>query len=144
MAPAARDGHTSSVAGSKMIIFGGRGNGSESDPQAGEGTETFLLGDEWEIDLDPSQHITVATDAPTVSGIEILFGFAQTGIVGKPSEYSMGGAVKPSSGRGESAVLRGTLRCGYWLAVPAISPGLPVGMLPVAYYPMLVAKDRQV
>eukprot|EP00903_Cladosiphon_okamuranus_P009839 g9351.t2 len=64
-APAARDGHTASVAGSKMIIFGGRGNGTESDAQVGDGSGTSLLGDEWEIDLDPSQHVTVATDSPT-------------------------------------------------------------------------------
>lgn len=83
--PAARDGHTASVAGSKMIIFGGRGNGSESDPQVGEGTGTSLLGDEWEIDLDPSQHFTVATDSPTVSG----FGVWGSSIVvrGCTSEY---------------------------------------------------------
>lgn len=68
-APAARDGHSASVAGSKMIVFGGRGgNGTESDPQAGQGTGTSLLNDEWEIDLDPSQHVTVATNASTVSG----------------------------------------------------------------------------
>eukprot|EP00752_Nemacystus_decipiens_P004487 g4097.t2 len=64
-APAARDGHTANVAGSKMIIFGGRGNGIESDPQVGEGTGTVFLGDEWEIDLDPSRHVTVATDSST-------------------------------------------------------------------------------
>lgn len=68
-APAARDGHTASAAGSKMIIFGGRGNGPESDPQIGEGAGTALLGDEWEIDLDPSQHVTVATNSSTVSGL---------------------------------------------------------------------------
>ena len=71
VAPAARDGHTASVAGSKMVIFGGRGNGSESDPQVGDGTETSLLGDEWEIDLDPTQQITVTTDSPTVSGSSV-------------------------------------------------------------------------
>lgn len=68
-APDARDGHTASVAGSKMIIFGGRGNSVDSDPQVGEGMGTSLLGDEWEIDLDPSQHVTVATDSSTVSDL---------------------------------------------------------------------------
>ncbi|CAM9161625.1 unnamed protein product [Ectocarpus fasciculatus] len=62
-APAARDGHTASVAGSKMIVFGGRGN--ESDSYTQEGSNTALLGDEWEIDLDPSQLITVSTNSST-------------------------------------------------------------------------------
>lgn len=50
-----------------MIIFGGRGNASDSDSQAGLDTRTALLGDEWEIDLDLSQHVTVATNSSTVS-----------------------------------------------------------------------------
>ena len=66
-APAARDGHTASVAGTKMIIFGGRGNGPDSDSQGGQGLRTALLDDEWEIDLDPYRHVTVATDSATVS-----------------------------------------------------------------------------
>lgn len=84
-APAARDGHTSSVAGSKMIIFGGRGNGSESDPQVGGGAGTSLLGDEWEIDLDPSQHVTVATDTSTVSGFSVLGGVRLSGSRSTPN-----------------------------------------------------------
>lgn len=67
VAPAARDGHTASVAGSKMIIFGGRGNASDSDTQGGLHTRTALLGDEWEIDLDLSQHVTAATNSSTVT-----------------------------------------------------------------------------
>lgn len=39
-----------------MIIFGGIGN----DSAAGQGT--VLLGDEWEIDLDPSYNVSVVTD----------------------------------------------------------------------------------
>lgn len=72
-APAARDGHTASIAGSKMIIFGGRGNASDSDSQAGLGTRTALLGDEWEIDLDLSQHVTVATNSSTVTIALVLW-----------------------------------------------------------------------
>lgn len=49
-----------------MTIFGGRGNASDSDSQAGLDTRTALLGDEWEIDLDLSQHVTVATNSSTV------------------------------------------------------------------------------
>ncbi|CAM9943647.1 unnamed protein product, partial [Hapterophycus canaliculatus] len=61
-APAARSGHTASVSGSKMIVFGGRGNVSDSGfLQDGQGSRTALLGDQWEIDLDPKQHVTVAT-----------------------------------------------------------------------------------
>lgn len=57
-APAARDGHTASVVGSKMIIFGGRGNDSGS---------AVLLGDEWEIDLDLKQDVTASTNSSTVT-----------------------------------------------------------------------------
>lgn len=59
--PAGRDGHTASAFGSKIIVFGGRGNVSTS------GQETSLLGDVWEIDLDPNLMASVATHAPTVS-----------------------------------------------------------------------------
>lgn len=58
--PAPRDGHTANVVGSKMIVFGGRGNSST----AGHGTA--LLGDEWIIDLDPSQPVSVKTNSSTV------------------------------------------------------------------------------
>lgn len=58
--PTARDGHTASVAGSKMIVFGGRGNTSATG-------QTTLLGDEWEIDLDPSLTVAVTTNSSTVS-----------------------------------------------------------------------------
>lgn len=64
--PAARDGHTASVAGSKMVVFGGRGNESDFDAQAGRGSNTALLEDEWEIDLDLSQLITISTNVSTV------------------------------------------------------------------------------
>ncbi|CAM9312927.1 unnamed protein product [Scytosiphon promiscuus] len=64
-APAARSGHTASVSGSKMIVFGGRGNASDSDVQDWRGSRTALLGDEWEIDLDPSRKVTVATNSST-------------------------------------------------------------------------------
>ncbi len=67
VAPAARDGHTASVTGTKMIIFGGRGNGSDSSSQDGQGLHTAFFDDEWEIDLDPSRHVTVATNSSTVS-----------------------------------------------------------------------------
>ncbi|CAM9246405.1 unnamed protein product [Ectocarpus sp. 6 AP-2014] len=64
-APPARDGHTASVVGSKMVVFGGRGNGSDSDAQAGRGSNTALLEDEWAIDLDLSQLITISTNFST-------------------------------------------------------------------------------
>lgn len=73
--PSARDGHTASVAGSKMIVFGGRGNQSDSDAQAGRGSNTALLGDEWEIDLDPSQLITTSTNFSTVGTYNNCFCF---------------------------------------------------------------------
>lgn len=58
--PAPRDGHTANVVGSKMIVFGGRGNSSTT------GHGTALLGDEWIIDLDPSQTVSVKTNSSTV------------------------------------------------------------------------------
>lgn len=58
--PSARERHTASVVGSKMVIFGGRGTNST----AGQGT--VLLGEQWEIDLDPSRTVVVQTNSSTV------------------------------------------------------------------------------
>lgn len=60
--PSARDGHTASVSGSKMLIFGGRGSETPSTSASVD-----LFGDEWEIDLDPSSGKIVQTSAPAVS-----------------------------------------------------------------------------
>lgn len=58
--PSAREGHTASVAGSKMVIFGGRGMNST----AGRGST--LLSEQWEIDLDASRTVVVQTNTSTV------------------------------------------------------------------------------
>lgn len=56
--PTPRDGHTASALDSKLVLFGGRGNVS---------TGTALLGDEWEIDLDPTYSVSATSNASTVS-----------------------------------------------------------------------------
>lgn len=58
--PDPRDSHTASVVGSTMVIFGGRRNIT-----AGEQWMEFI-GDEWEIDLDPTENVVVTSDAQTV------------------------------------------------------------------------------
>ncbi|CAN0423250.1 unnamed protein product, partial [Scytosiphon promiscuus] len=55
--PSARERHTASVVGSKMVVFGGRGTNST----AGQGT--VLLDEQWEIDLDPSRTVVVQTNS---------------------------------------------------------------------------------
>ncbi|CAM9103761.1 unnamed protein product [Laminaria digitata] len=55
--PSAREGHTATVAGSKMVVFGGRGVNSTAGP--------VLLGEQWEIDLDVSRTVVVQTNAST-------------------------------------------------------------------------------
>lgn len=98
-APAARDGHTASVTGTKMIIFGGRGNGSDSGSQDGQGLRTTaFFDDEWEIDLDPSRHVTVATNSSTVSCTHVVLsslllgGLATCTVAVSPAGCSMGHA----------------------------------------------------
>lgn len=59
--PSAREGHSASVTGSKMVVFGGRGVNSTN----GHGG-TVLLGEQWEIDLDASRTVVVQSNSSTV------------------------------------------------------------------------------
>lgn len=69
--PTARDGHTLSVVDSKLVVFGGRGNTSA------QGQGTILLGDSWEIDVDPALTASVGTNVSTVSPVLWLRSLAQ-------------------------------------------------------------------
>lgn len=62
--PSAREGHTATVAGSKMVVFGGRGVNLTAGP--------VLLGEQWEIDLDVSRTVVVQTNASTVRNAGLI------------------------------------------------------------------------
>lgn len=70
-APSAREGHTASVIGSKMVVFGGRGVNSTANSTT-ENRGSVVLGDQWEIDLDPSRTVIVQTNASTVRHFFLL------------------------------------------------------------------------
>lgn len=65
--PPPRDEHSASVVGSTMIIFGGRGSDRNTTGASTGGQDDLtLLGDEWEIDLDPCRNVVAEANSSTV------------------------------------------------------------------------------
>lgn len=62
-----RDEHSASVLGSRMIIFGGRGSATNATGASTGGQDDLtLLGDAWEIDLDPSRNVAAEANGSKV------------------------------------------------------------------------------
>ena len=54
-----------------MVVFGGRGVNSTANSTT-ENRGSVVLGDQWEIDLDPSRTVIVQTNASTVRHFFLL------------------------------------------------------------------------